>query len=492
MNNQQVQMTEAVFGVGNNQHDHYSRTSMMNISPTGVDELFVSKMNNGFVPPSIIENVARDSAGITTQSSGVSYIENGWGVSRGICKLKFTTRCTAESEQHVIMVCYLYGGSVNAEAGITPDTMIVPVKSWIIDLANRTDHQGLPAVFAQYHEGMNILLDDPTEMTGRGMVTLRPQDIVTSAQIAAYASMENGGMPVNPTDMAPGNAMLRNRGTLVSGSTNDSTVRHSAKLLEAAVRYGHNKSQNGYDDMGALNDAASSQTLREIGIDANPVFSYIQACFGKTYMSGFSGWSVGELTSMFPELGKPGFAKVEMLDMSRFTALDRRLDCKNFGTSSPSELFATELHHIMLSELFQRKLSRVKFSVTNNVPNDQRHLAVNGVLFVVGEFMPLADEDLQAPMNVEYFKQSIISQFYSRFDPNNSGYPSNIVSFVVDSDLISETNITVYLNGDNDNGVMYSYASFGSNRDNLNLDSASVATTVAVNMFNNLREHFTL
>lgn len=487
----QVRMTEAVFAVSNNQNDHYSRTSSMNPSPTGVDEIFVNKMTTGFVPPAVISKVAQESAGISTQSSGVSFIEGGWGESRGICKLSFLTRANASEEQKVIMVCYLYGGAINSEAGITPDTMVVPVKSWIIDYKTRPDYNGLPEVSAFYHQGMNVLLDDPTEISGRGMVAIRPQDIVTGAQIAAYSSIQNGG-EVNPNsvEMAAGNALLRNRGTLMSLSSNDSTVKHTTKLLDAAVRYKHNMEFNGQDIMSSLCDASNSQSLTEVGVDANPVFSYIQHSFGKTYLTGFCGWSVGELTNMFPELMQPGFAKVDMLDSSRFAVRDRRVDCNQFGSTSYQELFATELHHMLLSEMFERKISSIKFSVTNDVPSEQRHLSINGVMFITGEFMPLADEDMQAPMNVEYLKQSIIAQFFTRFDPSNSGYPSNIVSFVVEADLIGETNITVYLNGDNENGVMYSYASFGSNRDNLNIDNAGVGTAVAVNMFSNLSSHF--
>lgn len=489
--NQQVRMVEAVFAVSNNQQDHYSRTSVMNPSPMGVDEIFTNKMTTGFVPPSVIEKVAQDSAGISTQSSGVSFIEGGWGQSRGICKLSFKTRETANEEQKVIMVCYLYGGSVNAEAGITPDTMVVPVKSWIIDYRSVPDHVGLPTVRAEYHEGMNVLLDDPSEISGRGMVAIRPIDIVTSAQIAAYAALQNDGV-INEggPELAPGNALLRSQGTLMSLSSNDSTVKHTTKLLEAAVRYNHNMQMNGHDEMNSLCDAASGQTLREVGVDANPVFSYIQHSFGKTYLTGFCGWSVGELTNMFPELGIQGFAKVDLLDVSRFSVCDHRTDSGQFGSSSYAELYSTELHHMLLSEMFQRKISSVKFSMTNDVPSDQRHLSINGVIFMTGEFMPLADEDIQAPMNIEYLKQSIISQFYTRFDPHNSGYPSNVVSFVVEADLIGETKITIYLNGDNENGMMYTYASFGSNRDNLNIDNTGIGTSVAINMFNNLRNHF--
>lgn len=490
-----LRMVEATFGFSNCLHDHVERTQQMQIDSRNVDKMFINKLDNGFVPPSVITEVAEQSAGITAQAQGISYIEGGWGNARGICKLVFVAEENITEVKKVVMVCYMYGGNADAQAGITPDTVVVPVKTWILSTRQATDPvQGLPVEKTFFVNGNNVLLDNPSDPSNRGMVSLRPSDIVTTSQIIEYQrSQQADDMPFgHDANYASGNALLKTQGMILSSSNNDSIVNHAQKLLEASVRYNHNIACNSLDPLTAISDASGMPTLRECATDSNPVFSYLQHQCGITYIGGFTGYTVGQLTMVFPELTQPGFANVEMLDASRFTVgHDSRAETKEFGTTSYYEILATEMYNIVLSELFARRLSAVNFSATNNVTPDMAHLAINNVIVVSGIFTPLLDEDLEAPTNVEIFKQSIVNQFFSRFDPYNSGMPQQLVSVVCEANLLGVTRITIYLNGDETNGYQYAFGAFASNRNNLNVGQLSVATDTAIQMFTNLNSHFT-
>lgn len=486
-----ISMISADFAISNIQQDHVTRNQLMDIKSTSVDEIFINKLEKGFVPSNVIERVAELSAGITNQPVENSYIEGGWGISRGICKLTFLVKQNVVEEVIVVIVGYLYGGSGDAQSGITADTRIVPVKSWQIKrVSSVSAANGMPTTKTLYGNGANILLNNPYEGQ-RGSVSLRPIDVVTNAQVIQH-QLDTSGMidEDNLGNIACGNSLLGPQGVIMSASENDSSVTHASKLLEAAVRFNHNVDTMGNDPMGALGDASGMPRLRECHPDSNPVFAYISLQFGLTYRSGFEGYSVGELTTVFPELMTPGFANLKMMDASRFSVLDRREDYREFGAAKYYEIAANELYFIVLSELFNRHISMVHITATNDVKQDQAHLAINGVLIFSDSPMPLADEDFELPTNVEIMKQQIITQYFARFDPYNSGIPNQIVSVDISANLIGETLITVWLNGDNTKGYSYSFAAYASNRNNLCVGTMGSSTQMATSMFQQLSAHF--
>lgn len=484
-----IMLVRALAGFGNPSQEMVMRTHSLNINPSDVDALFLNKMGGApMVDPVTLHEVAVRSGGISTNPDGNAYIEGSWGIRRGICKLEFVTQDNAYMEEKLVILGYMYGGSVSIDGGIMPDTFFVPDKMWCIQKQTVGDHNGLPTIKSAVTNAGTFQLDIPPSYSPSGARTLRPVDILGSC--ASYQYQSDNDMDINDGFVPMGNSesVLRAVGINLSKTDNLSTTKFAEKLINSSMNVNHSVVNN-VSGMEAISSASNTHYIKELSVYDNPFVIHMRQSLGQASMGGFQGWTFGELQMAFNNIGD--VININLLDDDRFPQHDNRIDSKEMGGGTYQELIATELSNVLIQLLIDNRLQYLEFSANNDLSPNEIQVNGSGVSFVHGAFMPLMDEDVSAPYNVETFKEQFISSFYGKY---NGDYAHNkvLVTIKVEAFVFGEIIIEICLNGDYTNGRRFVYPSFADVRKNLTLTTNETAQATMGNFYVNLQNHFNL
>lgn len=473
----EITLVQAIFGIGNENQDHVHRHNTLNISSEGIDLLKIEQMSGG-VSQTSLNNVAAMSGGISARPTGEVSIEDGWNVRRGIGLLRFIVNTNALVEEELSVVGYLTGGVVGPE-GISEETLFVPVRSWKSVRQNTAGLDGFPVVKNVITETNQFLMGDPNQQ--KSMRSLRPVDIGEET-LGLLAVEEDGELMEFGGSL---NSDLSNN-VLSSKTNNLDPVHHSRMLLKIGL--GATSANAATTIQYGVADTLLDPGLQENSVSNNEFFNVMQTTLGHFSLRGFSGWSMGEITSVFNYL--PDVLNINLLNTSNFAENNNLLDSHAYGSASNFEIIASELAYLTVHLLIRAGLSHLSFSATNN-PNDFGGIegSDDGVVVMVGAAGSVLEHDEFLPNRVENFIGLLKSHFFSKY---NTGYSYNqtLINVEVDCAIFGETSVTLFFNGDATDTRKFVNATYAINRTSTNIADSSSGLSESKGYLNNLKDYF--
>lgn len=477
MSEQTITLTQAVFGMGNQNHDHVHRHNTMNIQSMALDTLMMEQHQGG-ITASTLNKVAAMSGGLSPQPQGMVTVEDGWNIRRGIGMLRFMVQSNALMQQELSVVGYLVGGSASVE-GISPDVMFVPVRAWNTLTQNVAGADGFPTTKTVVESSHQFLMGDPNQV--KNLRSLRPIDVGNEA--LGFLACENEGR----SDRYDGTVGTDLKTTMVVSKTqNLNPTHHTRELLRLATTAGTEAEYGGLE-MG-IADNLSSQGLGEIGVTENPFFATMMFSTGGYSMMGFQGFSVGEIAGVFSNFAD--VLNLNMLAENNFAADNTLATSTAYGSASPHELLASELAFLTVHLLLQSGLASFHFSATNN-PMDFNGMVgdEDGVVIIPGEAMSVLNHDEYVINRVEQFKQLLKSHFFQKYT-SVYAHQKTIMNVEVDSYMFGETTVAIAFNGELALTKQFTNATYCINRTSTNIAGSDVGLSSAKNYLTNIKEHF--
>lgn len=473
----EITLKQAIFGVGNQNHDHVHRNNTLNIDSIGVDRLKMEQYNGGIMP-STLNELAMTSGNLSAQPQGYVSMEGGFNVRRGIGLLRFVVGQNALMSTELSVVGYLYGGSASPE-GLSPDCLFVPVRCWSTLSQSIADPDGFPMSRTVIEGSSQFLMGDPNQI--KHLKAMRPVDIGNEA--LGYLACEQEGRE----DLFEGSVSSDlDTGIVVSKTQNLNPTHHSRELLRLATQAGVGAG-NGSLEM-SLADGLNSHGIGEMGITENPFFRTMMFSTGTYNLNGFQGFSIGEIAGVFSNFGD--VMNVEGLDTTKFAADDTLLTSHAYGSASMHEIIASELAMITVHLLLTTGLASFHFSGTNN-PMDFNGIqgTEDGVVIIPGAAMSVLEADNNVENRVEEFMQALKSHFFRKY---NSAYAHarTIMNIEVDSHMFGETVVAVSFNGETAMAKQFTNATYLLNRTSTNISGSDIGLSQAKNFLANIRDHF--
>lgn len=473
----EILLTQAIFGMGNANHDHVHRHNTLEISSQDIDKLKIEQFRGG-VSTSTINSVASTSGGLSSRPQGYVNIEDGWNIRRGIGMLKFVLTENSMVSTDLSVLGYLVGGAATEE-GISQDTMFVPVRSWETSTRNVQDQWGLPTPSTAITNSSQFLLADPTGSSH--LRSLRPLDIAN--ECLGYLACEQEG--VENQFMGTITSDLSN-GVQISKTNNLDSAHHARELIKLSTMAIGQEMTGGLEN--ALADGMNSPGLGESTVTDNAFFRTMMVTMGTYASSGFQGWSIGEINSVFETL--PDVMNLHLLNESNFAVVDNLMSSNEYGGSNLFEITASELALLTVHILITCGLTHLTFSATNN-PHDFGGLegSDDGVVFVFGECGSVLDNDNDAILRVQRFEQLMKNSFFRKY---STGYAhtSTIVNVSVSCSIFGETSVELFFNGDRTDTRRYINATYAINRTSSNISGTEVGLQASKNYVDNIKEYF--
>lgn len=473
----EITLTQAVFGMGNQNHDHVHRHNTLNLQSMALDQLMMEQHQGGILG-STVNSVAAMSGGLSPQPQGMVNIEDGFNIRRGIGLLRFTVTENALMQQELSVVGYLTGGHASVE-GVSPDTVFVPVRAWTTMTQNVAGNDGFPMTKTIVESSHQFLMGDPNQV--KDLKSMRPLDIGNEA--LGYLACENEGRE----DRYGGTVGTDLKTTMVVSKTqNLNPTHHSRELLKLAVSAGA-AIDHGSLEMG-IADGLSSAGIGEIGVTENPFFSTMMFATGAHSMMGFCGFSVGEINGVFSNFSD--VLNLTMLESNNFAADDTLATSTAYGSASAHEIFASELAFLTVHLLLQCGLASLHFSATNN-PMDFNGLvgSEDGVVVIPGEAMSVLNHDDYVMNRVEQFKEQLKMHFFQKYT-SVYAHQKTIMNVEVDSFMFGETTVAICFNGELAFTKQYTNATYCINRTSTNISGSDIGLSAAKNYLTNIKEHF--
>lgn len=475
----EIILTRAVFGMGNENHDHVHRYNTMNISSDGIDTMKVEHYQAGSVSEMTLNKLGEQFGGLTSRPLGVVGIEDGWNVRRGIGMLKFTVNSNALVTEELTVLGYLTGGGATHE-GIESSTLFLPVRSWTTATRNVLDGEGLPTTRRVVDKSNQYIMGCPHQ--SKRMSSLRPSDI--AQETLGYLAAEAEGVEANYAGLV--NADLTKRPQ--SSKTLNLDPTHHAKSL---LRLGQGVIEQNYHSpttSDAIAEGLSNNSFLESTMQDNPFFLAMQNGLGSYVMSGFMGWSIEEINSIFVNLGD--VLDLTLLNPTMFGNNNNLMLANSYGSASNHEIIASELAFLTVHLLTNSGLTHLTFSATNNPMYFQGLSGSDdGVAVLVGEAGSVFDNDEHLHIRVESFIERLKSKFFSKY---NTGYSYNqtLLSVEVECSLFGETKVTIFFADDESDRRTYVNATYAINRTSSNIAPGDVGLTETKAYVTNLKEYF--
>lgn len=479
MQNKEITLTQAIFGMGNANHDHVHRNNTFNLSPMAIDTLKMEQFRGG-VTGTTMNMLASEAGGLSAQASGVVNIEDTWNIRRGIGLLRFHISSNAVESKELSVLCYLHGGGATPD-GIMPETMVVPVRSWAVSTRQVQDNMGLPMASTVITNSNQFLLGDPTMM--RKLKAMRPMDVANET-LGMLAVAEDGANPDSFDGMLGADLAQT---VVVSKTQNLNPTHHARELLRVAAGTMTTAGQLGVEN--AYSDAMGGASLAEAPVSENEFFNTMMWQLGSGHMmTGFGGWSVREIMSVFQNF--PDVLNLDLLQTTNFAQINNLMDSSTYGAISDYEIIASEVAFMTVHLLMQVGLTHLQFSASNN-PHDFNGIVgqLNGVGWAIGPFMSVLNQDPYADNRVEQFKQLMEQQFFSKYA---TGYIHNsvIMSIECSCDIFGETSVSIFFNGDPSDTRRWVNATYCINRTSTNISANNNSLAEARSFMQNISEHF--
>lgn len=477
MTDQTITLTQAIFGMGNQNHDHVHRHNTMNLNSMALDQLMMEQHQGG-VLGSTLNNVAAMSGGLSPNPQGMVSIEEGWNIRRGIGLLRFTVQSNALMEQELSVVGYLVGGTASVE-GISQDTTFVPVRAWNTLTQNTAGADGFPMTRTVVESSHQFLMGDPNQI--KDLRSLRPIDVGNEA--LGFLACENEGQ----ADRYDGTVGTNLKTTMVVSKTqNLNPTHHTRELLRLATAAGAS-AEFGSLEMG-IADGLAGQGLGEMGVTENPFFATMMFNTGSYSMMGFQGFTVGEINSVFANFGD--VLNLTMLESNNFAADSNLATSDGYGSASSHEILASELAFLTVHLLLQSGLASFHFSATNN-PMDFNGMvgSEDGVVVIPGEAMSVLNHDDYVINRVEQFTELLKSHFFQKYT-SVYAHQKTIINVEVDSHMFGETTVAICFNGELALTKQFTNATYCINRTSTNISGSDVGLSSAKNYLRNIKDHF--
>jgi len=475
----EVILTQALFGMGNANHDHYHRHNVMNPNSMMMDTLKMEQFQGG-IKGTTLQAVAEQSGGLSAQPGGMVNIEDGFNIRRGIGMLRFQVTRNSLSSVELVVLGYLTGGSGASMEGIPPETLFVPVRAWSSETKNVQDNHGFPLASTSITSSQQFLLGDPFGQ--KKLKAIRPMDVANEA--LGFMACEEDGIGAQ-YDGTLGTNLAK---TVVSSKTQNLNPTHHAKeLLKLATNTGITAQKIGMEN--AFSESMGGVGIQEASLTDNEFFQAMMFNLGTSnMMNGFQGWSVQEIASVFTNL--PQVLNLDLLNPTTFTQVNNLMDSMDYGRITNHEIIACELAFLTVHLLIQVGLTHLVFSATNN-PHDFHGLqgSDDGVEIINGEFGSVLSNDDYAINRVEQFKQLLKAHFFAKY---STGYvhSSHIMNVMVTCSVFGETSVEIFFNGDQNNGQRFVNATYCINRTSTNITASDNGLAEAKNLMTNIRDHF--
>lgn len=474
----QITLVQAIFGMGNPNHDHVHRYNTVNIGNEDLDNIKLEQMQGG-VTVNTISRVGMNSGNLSVMPEGYVNIEEGFNLRRGLAMLKFHIETGALVQLELTGMFYLYGGGFSTD-GIDSDVKLVPVRFWEIERrATSSPTTFLPVVESRVTSTNQVLLSDIVGAR-TDLRSLRPVDI-GEFSTGKLATEEDWG---GETFAGTVNGKLSNAPVLSKTDNMDPSF-----FARQTLRMATNVSDLGTGDL--VNSLASSLTnpsLRESQISDNAFFRAMQSSLSNWSLSGFSGYTVGEIDGVFVNF--PDVLNLNMLDENKFAVTDNRFETSEYGTASSLEVLATEVAMITVNLLIQCGLTVLEFAASNNSADMAATFGGDSaVTFIPGQAMSVHDEDDGIINRVEQFQSRFINTFFGKYTDTNAAN-TTIISISVFSSVFGETIIEIFVNGDQTTTRRYSNATYAIGRTSNNIASGDAALGTSESFIKNLKEYF--
>lgn len=473
----EITLIQAVFGMGNQNHDHVHRHNTMNIDSMALDTLMMEQHQGG-VMGSTLNNVAAMAGGLSPQPQGMVSIEDGFNHRRGIGLLRFTVAENALIQQELSVVGYLVGGQASVE-GVSPDTLFVPVRAWTTLTQNIAGLDGFPTTKTIVESSHQFLMGDPDQI--KDLKSMRPLDIGNEA--LGFLACENEGQG----DRYGGTVGTDLKTTMVVSKTqNLNPTHHSRELLRLAVGAGV-AINHGSLEMG-IADGLAEPGLGEIGVTENPFFATMMFSTGTHSMMGFTGFSLGEIHGVFANFQQ--VLNLNLLKSTNFAEDDTLATSTAYGSASPHEIFASELAFLTVHLLLQSGLASFHFSATNN-PMDFNGLvgSEDGVVVIPGEAMSLLTHDDYVQNRVESFINALKTHFFQKYT-SVYAHQKTVMNVEVDSFMFGETTVAICFNGELQFTKQFTNATYCINRTSTNISGSDIGLATAKHYLTNIKDHF--
>ena len=473
-----IVLTQVRMGMGNPMHTHVHRHNKLHLEPQNIDRLLFDAQGGGILE-STLNDVAGMSGGLTVNPRGAVNIEETYNQRRGIAVLRFSVMHNALKETELVVLCYVTGGEPRDD-GLDPATMLVPVRSWEIEIANAANpFDGLPSIVGTVKSSDQYLFGDP--MAEKQLRAMRPEDV--GNELLGYVATE----AEHRQDDYVGNVAANlNKTVLVSKTQNLDTVHHAKQLLKFAGNLVHDSDYN-----TPLSDSIAgtlySGGMRESLLSSNPFFNAMARMTGTWTWAGFQGYTLGEICSVFPSF--PEVTDITLMDESRYPMVDEVAMSTAYGATNMTETTGQEIAMLTTDILIRCGLTHVVFSATNNSNDFGGFMPEDGVQILHGQWMSIIERDNNSKNRLERFLDMFKRRFFTKF---NSGYAhlNTIVSVAVTCSLFGETSVEVFFNGETDAAERYVNATYYLARTSSNIAASDTGVAETVSFLDNLREYF--
>ncbi|QZA70558.1 hypothetical protein AH04_75 [Erwinia phage AH04] len=508
-----IQLVSAKVGLTNYYHNQVVRNPAMDIPTQMIDQLTFENHSGG-VKGTTLMHTAVMSGGLSAQPSDHAYIQGGWGESKGLMMMDFTTQDSPAFIEYMHVLGYV---SNNASLeGLTMDAIFHPVMSWKTqetvtsnfgDIANPTSIQ------RKIGQRTDYMYNDGTG--GQGLVTLRPSDVIeygleSASRNSIIDRMDDEGLEgFNPV-VNPANASIDRAGVIASKRANTNPVNYASDILKAGVDFQASKLMSG----NSLMDAGQSQfdglfgELNTLGYQAQQsepqilrdnFFREMMQQLGVQQSRGFNGYSIADLLLGFENLND--VLDLTFMNAEQFTVEDYTLNTEQFGTSSYAEIIASELEANMLDLMLKFGLNIISFK-GSNCDNFGGDGGLDNIVILPYNPSSLQQDDFQLGQRCDAFVEALRTQIFTRLNGLNINQMTPI-RFNVTAELFGTTVIDVMI-VDNNNmgaafsmedtnapvGIVRSFPTFAINTTSPILGTSESAQVAGSNFFSNIESYF--
>lgn len=470
----EIVLTQAIFGMGNQNHEHVHRNNEFHVDSMGIDQIRMEQ-DAGGVLGTTINSIAEMSGGISASPRGNVVVEEGWNQRRGIGLLRFQVTQNALESSELSILGYLVGGSASVE-GIDDATMFVPVRTFSSLSRNVPDFNGLPFTKTVIESSTQFLMGDPNQI--KDLKTVRPMDFGNEA--LGYLSAEADGREDYSGAIS---GELKNT-VGMSKTQNLNPTHFSKELLKLAINSAdiHN---HGNLEM-SISDGLSDYGMAEDGVSDNPFMMAMMYATGHTSMKGFCGYSVGEISGVFSTFAD--VLNLSLLQTTNFAEDNTLLTSEAYGTAQLAEIIASELAFITVHLLINRGLASFNFSGTNN-PTDFDGIMgdEDGIVVIPGEAMSVLNNDPDPINKVEAFMRDIKTHFFKKYTSPYM-HKRTIMNIEVNAYMFGETTVAIAFNGDIANNKQYTNATYMINRTSINIAGSEIGLSQSKNYLANIKD----
>lgn len=499
-------------GITNYYQNQVVRNQAMDIKTPLIDALTFENHGGG-INGSTLMHAAVMSAGLNAQASGVAQIQGGWGESKGLLLLDFTTQTSPVLTEYMHVLGYVSNNQ--AMGALSADAMFHPVMSWKTQetiTSNMGDIMNPTNVKREIGKRTDYMFNDGSNMAN--LVTLRPSDVIeyglgtaTNEHIQSQIDLEglDGQHPIS----TPAASSLSRVGVITSKRDNTNPINYSMDILKAGTNYQRNSlfsSNNMSGETDGVWDGMFSELTQlsyqsqqgEPQLLRDDFFREMMQMTGNSQSRGFTGYSIGDLDMAFGNLDE--VLDLTFMDAGDFVVDDFTQNTEGFGTSSLAEITAAEIEANMLDLMLKYGLMIINFR-GSNCDNFGDGGLDNIVIFPYAP-TPIQEDDYQLGQKVDAFVEALRSQIFTKLNglDINQMVP---IRFDVQAELFGTTAIDLTIVNDSNigNGFMMENAgasvgirrmfpTFAINTTSPVLGTSESAQEAGSNFFSNIQSYF--